>query len=65
LRTLKITGEELAQMPQGRLNPHASGALIMFVKASRNQPPVTESVDLKNGNLQMQIPILAVAKPKP
>jgi len=33
--TLKITGEELAQMPQGRLNPHASGALILFVKKVR------------------------------
>ena len=32
--SLKITGEELAQMPQGRLNPHASGALILFVKKS-------------------------------
>jgi len=30
--TLKITGDELAHMAQGRLNPHASGALILFVQ---------------------------------
>ncbi len=30
--TLKVTEDELAKMPQGRLNPHASGALILFVK---------------------------------
>jgi hypothetical protein len=30
--TLKVTREGLAQMPQGRLNPDASGALILFVK---------------------------------
>jgi hypothetical protein len=31
---LKVTGGDLGQMPQGRLNPHASGALILFVKRS-------------------------------
>jgi len=31
--TLKISAEELAQIPQGRLNPHVSGALILFVKS--------------------------------
>ena len=32
--TLRISEDELAQMPQSRLNPHASGALILFVKRS-------------------------------
>jgi|SRR5882672_718509 len=32
--TLKVSGDELATMPQGRLNPHASGALILFLKRS-------------------------------
>ncbi len=62
---LKVTGKELAQMPQGRLNPHASGALILFVKKASDGPSATDSVDLKNGNLHMQVPILASAKPRP
>jgi hypothetical protein len=32
--TLKVSGDELATMPQARLNPHASGALILFLKRS-------------------------------
>jgi hypothetical protein len=32
--TLKVSGDELAIMPQARLNPHASGALILFLKRS-------------------------------
>lgn len=36
--SLKVTGKELTQMPQGRLNPHASGALILYVKRSRVGP---------------------------
>lgn len=63
--SLKITGEELAQMPQGRLNPHASGALILFVKKSADGPSATDTVDLQNGNLHMQVPVIASAKPKP
>lgn len=63
--SLKITGEELAQMPQGRLNPHASGALILFVKKSADGPSATDTVDLQNGNLHMQAPVIASAKPKP
>lgn len=63
--SLKITGEELAQMPQGRLNPHASGALILFVKKASDGPSATDSVDLKNGNLHMQVPVVASAKPRP
>jgi hypothetical protein len=50
-------------MPQGGLNPHASGALILFVKASGMEPLSTDTVDLKSGNLRMQIPVLAAAKP--
>jgi hypothetical protein len=30
--SLKVSEDELGQMPQGRLNPHASGALILFVR---------------------------------
>jgi hypothetical protein len=63
--SLKIAGEELAQMPQGRLNPHASGALILFVKKSADGPSATDTVDLQNGNLHMQVPVIASAKPKP
>ena len=63
--SLKITGEELAQMSQARLNPHASGALILFVKKASDGPSATDSVDLKNGNLHMQVPVLASAKPRP
>lgn len=37
--TLKVTGEELAQLPQGRLNPHASGALILFVTSQTGAAP--------------------------
>jgi len=48
---LKVTGKELAQMPQGRLNPHASGALILFVKRSNTGPIADSIVDPKNGNL--------------
>jgi hypothetical protein len=43
--SLKITGEELAQMPQGRLNPHASGALILFVKKSADALSATDTVE--------------------
>jgi hypothetical protein len=39
--SLKITGEELAQMSQARLNPHASGALILFVKKASDGPSAT------------------------
>ena len=63
--SLKITGEDLDQMPQGRLNPHASGALILFVKKASDGASATDSVDLKNGNLHMQVPVLAPAKPRP
>ena len=36
--TLKVPAEELAEMPQGRLNPHPSGALILFVKTASGIP---------------------------
>ena len=62
--SLKITGDELAQLPQGRLNPHASGALILFVRKTSDGPSATDSVDLKNGNLHMQVPVIASAKPR-
>lgn len=32
--TLKVSGDELATLPQARLNPHASGALILLLKRS-------------------------------
>jgi hypothetical protein len=40
--SLKVTGKELAQMPQGTLNPHASGALILFVKKASDGPSATD-----------------------
>jgi hypothetical protein len=58
--TLMVSGEELAQMPQGRLNPHASGALILFVKTSGTGPTADSAVDLKNGTLHMQVPRLNI-----
>jgi hypothetical protein len=64
-KSLKVSEDELAQMPQGRLNPHASGALILFVKKSADGPSATDTVDLQNGNLHMQVPVIASAKPKP
>jgi hypothetical protein len=63
--SLKITGDELAQLPQGRLNPHASGALILFVRKASDGPSATDSVDLNNGNLHVQVPVVASAKTKP
>jgi hypothetical protein len=33
-KTLNITAEELARMPQARLNPRPSGALMLFVRKS-------------------------------
>ncbi len=36
--TLKVPEEELVRMPQGRLNPIASGALILFVKTPGDGP---------------------------
>jgi len=42
--TLKVTVEELAQMSQGRLNPHASGALILLVKRSSNRGPTAAAL---------------------
>lgn len=51
--SVKITGEELDQMPQGRLNPHTSGALILFVKKPSDGPFATDSVDLKNGMMHI------------
>jgi hypothetical protein len=61
--TLKITEKELDQMPQARLNPHASGALILFVKKSADGPSATDTVNLKDGNLHMQVPVIASANP--
>lgn len=61
--TLKLSEDELEKLPQGRLNPHASGALILFVK--RSESPESDTVDLNNGNLHMEIPVIAAAKPKP
>jgi hypothetical protein len=62
---LKVTGKELAQMPQGRLNPHASGALILFVKRSDTGPIADSIVDPKNGNLHVQVPALVATRRKP
>ncbi len=45
--SLKVSDDELVQMPQGRLNPHASGALILFVKKSGVGPAGNSAVDLK------------------
>lgn len=39
--TLKVPEEELARMPQGRLNLLASGALILFVKKPSHVPSAT------------------------
>jgi hypothetical protein len=65
--TLKVPEEELARMPQARLNPIDSGALILFVRKTSDGPSAsaTDSVDLKDGTLHMQVPILAAAKPRP
>ena len=35
-RGLKLPEEELAKMPEGRLNPHASGGLILVVRRAVN-----------------------------
>jgi hypothetical protein len=45
--SLKVSEDELAQMPQARLNPHASGALILFVKKSDVGPTGNSPVGLK------------------
>jgi hypothetical protein len=44
---LKVSEDELAQMSQGRLNPHASGALILFVKKSAMGPTGNSPVGSK------------------
>jgi hypothetical protein len=43
--SLKVSEDELGQMPQGRLNPHASGALILFVRKSGVGPAGNSAVD--------------------
>jgi hypothetical protein len=45
--SLKVSEDELGQMPQGRLNPHASGALILFVRKSGVEPAGNSAVDRK------------------
>jgi len=62
--TLKVPEDELAKMLQGRLNPHASGALILFVKGPRGGLSGTNARDPEDGTLHLQIPIPAAANPK-
>lgn len=45
--SLKVSEDELGQMPQGRLNPHVSGALILFVRKSGIGPAGNSAVDRK------------------
>ncbi len=68
--TLKVSEDELAKMPRGRLNPHSSGVLILFVKTVSTRVPTGAGVENKpanhtdiaapnNGTLHPQMPILA------
>jgi len=47
--TLNLSEELLTRMPQGRLNPLASGALILFVRRLGESPSATDNVDLGGG----------------
>jgi hypothetical protein len=57
LLVAKLTQDEPARMPQGRVSPYVSGALIVFAQESGVQQLDTDAVNLKNGNLRLQIPI--------
>jgi hypothetical protein len=59
--SLEITHKELAQLPQGRLNPHASGALILFVRKASDGPSATNRADLNDGNPLTQVLVMASA----
>lgn len=45
--TLRIPEEQLAQMPEARLNPIGSGALILLVKAASDGPSATHIQGMK------------------
>jgi hypothetical protein len=58
-RTQKIAMPDPARTPQGKIIRLTSNELGLFLQAS------SSSVDPENGNLHVQIPVVAAAKPKP